>query len=434
MVIGPSGPLPEKPKGKGVWVEDLDEKDLVAKGGGGRGGLGNEGNTCYLNSSLQVLREVEGLGEGLEKFQPTSSGGSREELGVTVGLKDLFKQMKETSSSVYPGKFISALRTLAPQFSERSRSSPNMYAQQDAQEAWSSILNALKNTKVGEGFVGSSMMGIMEKSLSTEEAPEEVPTVSEESFLELKCNIGVGTNYLLQGISEALDQNIEKTSSSLGREAVYKEVNRIKKLPTYLSISLIRFYWRREIRKKTKIMRRIKFPFDLDVTALCTPSLKASLTPLAEKLSEVEKDRRERGKVANRTQVNKGVKMDVDESADPGEVDVGEDEEEKVREGERKALRELASEEGGEGISGLYDLVGVVTHKGASADGGHYIAFTRIPPNKNIKTYQDPEKEMWYKFDDDKVSIVGRDKITQLEGGGEDHSAYILLYKSKSLE
>lgn len=119
-------------------------------------------------------------------------------------------------------------------------------------------------------------------------------------------------------------------------------------------------------------MRRIKFPFDLDVTALCTPSLKASLTPLAEKLSEVEKDRRERGKVANRTQVNKGVKMDVDESADPGEVDVGEDEEEKVREGERKALRELASEEGGEGISGLYDLVGVVTHKGASADGGQF--------------------------------------------------------------
>lgn len=78
MVIGPSGPLPEKPKGKGVWVEDLDEKDLVAKGGGGRGGLGNEGNTCYLNSSLQVLREVEGLGEGLEKFVlPSLSGVDR---------------------------------------------------------------------------------------------------------------------------------------------------------------------------------------------------------------------------------------------------------------------------------------------------------------------------------------------------------------------
>lgn len=45
-------------------------------------------------------------------------------------------------------------------------------------------------------------MDFLGKRLSTEEAPEEVPTVSEESFLELKCNIGVGTNYLLQGISE----------------------------------------------------------------------------------------------------------------------------------------------------------------------------------------------------------------------------------------
>jgi len=31
------------------------------------------------------------------------------------------------------------------------------------------------------------------------------------------------------------------------------------------------------------------------------------------------------------------------------------------------------------------------------------------------------------------VSLVGRDKILALEGGGEDHSAYILLYRSKPL-
>lgn len=31
---------------------------------------------------------------------------------------------------------------------------------------------------------------------------------------------------------------------------------------------------------------------------------------------------------------------------------------------------------------------------------------------------------------DDKVSVVGRDKILALEGGGEDSVAYILLYRS----
>lgn len=38
--------------------------------------------------------------------------------------------------------------------------------------------------------------------------------------------------------------------------------------------------------------------------------------------------------------------------------------------------------------------------------------------------------EEWHKFDDDKVSVVGRDKIGSLEGGGEDSAAYILVYRS----
>lgn len=46
----------------------------------------------------------------------------------------------------------------------------------------------------------------------------------------------------------------------------------------------------------------------------------------------------------------------------------------------------------------------------------------------------DPDKQEWWKFDDEKVSRVTRDKITALEGGGEDHTAYILLYRSKKLE
>jgi len=40
--------------------------------------------------------------------------------------------------------------------------------------------------------------------------------------------------------------------------------------------------------------------------------------------------------------------------------------------------------------------------------------------------------EDWYKFDDDKVSIFPREKLMTLDGGGEDSSAYVLLYKSKT--
>jgi ubiquitin carboxyl-terminal hydrolase 14 len=39
----------------------------------------------------------------------------------------------------------------------------------------------------------------------------------------------------------------------------------------------------------------------------------------------------------------------------------------------------------------------------------------------------------WVKFDDDKVSLFPVEKLATLDGGGEDSSAYVLLYKSKDL-
>ena len=43
------------------------------------------------------------------------------------------------------------------------------------------------------------------------------------------------------------------------------------------------------------------------------------------------------------------------------------------------------------------------------------------------------EDEDWYKFDDDKVSVFPKEKLATLDGGGEDSSAYVLLYKTKPL-
>lgn len=105
-------------------------------------------------------------------------------------------------------------------------------------------------------------------------------------------------------------------------------------------------------------------------------------------------------------------------------------------------------------------FVAIVTHKGNSADSGHYIGWTRQPTEENGI----PGEEDWWKFDgeprgvddgplsrilvliyvrprlcnlaisdlaDDKVSVVPVSKIMSLDGGGEDSTAYILLYRSK---
>src|ERR1700722_1568991 len=107
--------------------------------------------------------------------------------------------------------------------------------------------------------------------------------------------------------------------------------------------------------------------------------------------------------------------------------------------------------------SGLYELRGVITHQGASADSGHYTSYVK----KTARIVDDPtapggkRKEddgKWWWFNDDKVSEVEAEKIETLSGGGkahpeslltanlmtnfslgESHSALILLYRAIDL-
>ena len=80
------------------------------------------------------------------------------------------------------------------------------------------------------------------------------------------------------------------------------------------------------------------------------------------------------------------------------------------------------------GQTGLYELRGLVTHQGSSADSGHYTAY--------VKKTAAPGKEedgKWWWFNDDKVQEVEAEKIETLAGGGETHSALILLYRAVEL-
>lgn len=56
------------------------------------------------------------------------------------------------------------------------------------------------------------------KNAETEEEPE---TTSTETVLKLECNISGTTNFLMSGIQDNLNQQVEKTSATLGRNATY---------------------------------------------------------------------------------------------------------------------------------------------------------------------------------------------------------------------
>ena len=79
---------------------------------------------------------------------------------------------------------------------------------------------------------------------------------------------------------------------------------------------------------------------------------------------------------------------------------------------------ELTKDEGAN-KSGLYELRGVVTHQGASADSGHYTSYVKKRGGVDSKTGQMKEEDgKWWWFNDDKVSEVEAEKIETLSGGG----------------
>jgi len=82
--------------------------------------------------------------------------------------------------------------------------------------------------------------------------------------------------------------------------------------------------------------------------------------------------------------------------------------------------------------TGLYELRGIITHQGASADSGHYTAFIKkTARGKDPVTGKDKEEDgKWWWFNDDKVTEFESEKIETLSGGGQNHSALILLYRA----
>jgi len=486
------------PKEKIKFAEDLTEAEAAKLEGATPAGLQNLGNTCYLNSTLQVLKSMPEMQEELVAYRPapTSSnianlqnlsqfglGGLGSSNDLTSSLRDLYKQMSETQEGFPPLMFLNALRTAFPQFAQRARHGHG-YAQQDAEEAWSQIVSQLRQNLKGKenadgtktaSFVDRYMSGIMVSSLSPppEAAENEEAVISTEAFLKLDCHIDTTINHLRDGLAAGLKSEIEKHSESLNKDAMYTKTSKISRLPKYLTIHLVRFYWKREVGKKAKIMRKVTFPPELDLVEFCTDDLKKLLIPVRDKVRDIRKDEqdidraRKRQKLAHKQEEDRKADAAKAEAApiakarEAKEAEAGGKKEEESSEmvvyktdaeyeAERQTALKVAKKElfelidptlaadDGANKSGIYELQGVVTHQGGSADSGHYTSFVK----KAARFIDDPkapggkrreEDGKWWWFNDDKVSEVEPEKIETLAGGGESASALILLYRALDL-
>ncbi|RMZ85947.1 hypothetical protein DV737_g130, partial [Chaetothyriales sp. CBS 132003] len=490
------------PTEKLKFVEDMTEAEAAQMEGATPAGLHNLGNTCYLNSTLQVLKSMPELQEDLGSYKEARSGGATlsmlSEMGLgAVGaggdlvgaLRDLYKQMSETQGGLPPVVLLNTLRSEYPQFAQKDKSGVR-YAQQDAEEAWSQIIQQVRqklraNATHGAGgsgsetFVDKFMAGRLH---SVTRPPAEVgdkePVVEkDESFLKIDCHLSDSEiRHLGQGIKAGLRERLEKRSETLGRDGEYVKESAISRLPKYLTVHMIRFFWKNDIKKKAKILKKVTFPEELDMVEYCTEDLRKRLVPVREKVREIRKDEqdmeraRKRQKLRHkqeedrkhdaalqaaeaapiaklREQKEQKEKKEAKKEAESagGDMDVYKTDEQYEQE-KRAALKaaktalyevidpELLADESAN-KSGLYELRGVVCHQGASADSGHYTSYVKkearlVDDAKARGGKRKEEDGKWWFFNDDKVSEVEAERIQTLVGGGEAASALILLYRA----
>uniref|UniRef100_A0A2R5LJH8 Ubiquitin carboxyl-terminal hydrolase n=1 Tax=Ornithodoros turicata TaxID=34597 RepID=A0A2R5LJH8_9ACAR len=405
LLMGSRDALPAEPTEKPIFVEDMTESEL-ATALEMPAGLTNLGNTCYMNATVQCLRTVPELRDALRRYE-----GDLGVLGaqsVTAALRDLYGVM-DKSAVVPPILLLQVLHLAFPRFAEKSERGG--FVQQDANECWTELVRMLQqklnpvnhspsetgpNANKFANFVDQYFGGIVDVTLKCKESSDEPPTKTTEHFLQLSCFISQDVRYMFAGLKSRLQETITKFSPMLNRDAEYQKTSTISRLPAYLTIQFVRFFYKEKGAVNAKILKDVKFPMQLDMFELCSEELQQRLIPMRNKFKEQEDS-----------------KMEVVPPAEGSTTS-------------RKTRHEPFSfpQDPGSSNSGYYELQAVLTHKGRSSSSGHYVSWIR----KQAHT------EEWYKCDDDKVSLVSQEEILKLSGGGDWHCAYVLLYGPQMLE
>jgi len=417
MMTGTVGELYKAPTEKVQFIEDMTDGD-AQKASGVPLGLQNLGNTCYMNSVTQCLRACPDLRKALEQWddRPYGTLASQTDVELIKNIKFAFKMLKESpEEAVIPMALLQAMFKSYPMFAERDPQH-NVFQQQDANECLGLFMRALQATVKPSLPVGATTThkNFIDQYFSieftstykcSEDGTENEPvTTKTEKELQLSCFLDKEVKYLMSGIKNKMTGQIEKHASTLDRNAVFDIKSEVSRLPAYLAVQMVRFFYKEPTAAQraagqhagtnAKIMKEVKFDKLLDLNEVCSPKLQEKLKP-----------GRDRFELYSHWQKDNVAKKKRD---DPTYEE----------EGESSFLEAFDTTTTGENLSGYYELYGIVTHKGRSSSAGHYVAWTR----------PDPLKDEWFSFDDDKVSPVKEEDVLKLSGGGDWHTSYVLLY------
>lgn len=295
------------------FAEDAPAGSAAAGGSTLPAGLSNLGNTCYANATLQCIRSMSGLRDSIIDGRAASANAA---LGLRAPLRDVFTRLDSSAVAVRPDRFLSALVSNYPKFGERTPGANGGPMQHDADEFLTDMLESLGrelNTptesaprllslpmRTEPANIVDSLLGLsFEEEITCVESPEEPVVRYAQGARKLICNIGnieggaVGgatVNHLHEGITLGLSSSIEKTSSILGRSARWNSKRLITRLPKFLVVQMMRFFWKTLDATDShraggvqgvpcKILKPVSFPVDkFDVLPFCGGALRSTLT------------------------------------------------------------------------------------------------------------------------------------------------------------
>ena len=416
-------------------------------------------------------------------------GSKRLALATRETFSSLARAAATTGDAVSPLALLAAMRSRFPQFAQAGPG--GVPAQQDAEECWSQLLFVLRECLKeggGAGGVASAvaaavgaeegdavaaeaaaasssrsfasaidrLFGVRTRAVLTCEATGESVTVdgdgsvsssngsngigggggsssspsSSSSALALKCNITSEVNHLTEGIALGLAEDREMASAKLGGSlALFKGSSKLTRLPPYLTVQLVRFFYKTDVGQKAKVLRKVSFPMTLDVHDWCSDELKKALEGPRAAASAAAAAAAVKGRAGGGGGGEEKEKKEGEEGAkkeEEGGTDAKMEEEPEAAAAAEEASPSTSSPSSSSSsgrLTGRYDLVAVLTHKGRSADSGHYVAWARDE--------RDAARKRWLQYDDDDVIERTGEDVLALSGGGDWHMAYLLLYKAE---
>lgn len=380
------------PNKKAVFMEDLTSADKAKiyrekTGENIPVGLINLGNTCYLNSTIQVLRKAKELLESLKTFNGQYNNPDPM-VGFVSSLRDTYQVLDMHGDSVRPLNLIIQLKRAFPQFAEVDEQGHSK--QQDAEECFGGILNTIMMVQpqnvVRELF--EIQYTVKMKNL---EIKEEKETIAVENTLKLNCHIDNESNpitNLREGIKQSMTSGLTKKSEIAGRDCQYIRTYEIARLPGYVIVHFVRFFWKQASSLaatkagKAKILRSVDFPKVLDLYEYCSSEVKAKLDPgRVEEIKQMDEETKKM--LESKQEDNKDDDEEENKGLMPSDIY-------KEKKGEKELViqDEFINMPFGTGMdTGKYHLVGVVTHKGRYADSGHYVGWVYHKSSKIFIIY-----------------------------------------------